>query len=153
MTPRSHEMLQEELRHLKGKERPAAVEAIRLAREHGDLSENAEYDAAKEKQGFLEARIRMLEDHLARAQVVESTGETPDRVRFGTTVVLGDLDSGDEVEYTLVGEDEADVTKGLLSVQSPVGRALLGKAVDEEVVVKVPAGTRQYEVREIRRYT
>ena len=153
MTPRGHEMLQEELHHLKSKERPAAVEAIRLAREHGDLSENAEYDAAKEKQGFLEARIRMLEDHLARAQVVESTGGTPDRVRFGTTVVLGDLDSGDEVEYTLVGEDEADVTKGLLSVQSPVGRALLGKAVDEEVVVKVPAGTRQYEVREIRPYT
>ena len=153
MTPHGHEMLQEELRVLKGKERPAAVEAIRLAREHGDLSENAEYDAAKEKQGFLEARIRIVEDKLARAQVVKSTGETPDRIRFGTTVVLEDLASGDEVEYTLVGEDEADVTKGLLSVQSPVGRALLGKAVDEEVVVIVPAGTRQYEVREIRPYS
>ena len=146
-------MLQEELRRLKTKDRPAVVESIKVAREHGDLSENAEYDAAKEQQAHIEARIRNIEDKLARAEVVKTTDVEPDRIRFGTTVVLEELESGDEVEYTIVGEDEADVTKGLLSVLSPVGRALLGKAVDEEVVVHVPAGTRQYEVREIRAYS
>ena len=151
MTPRGHQMLQEELRRLKTQDRPSIVAAIRLAREHGDLSENAEYDAAKERQGMIEARIRMVEDRLARAQIVMPP-EDPDRVRFATTVVLEDLETGEEVTYTLVGEDEADVGQGLLSVQSPVGRALLGKEVDDEVVVHVPAGTRQYEVREIRPY-
>ncbi len=150
MTPRGHEQLQEELRRLKTRERPAAVEAIRVAREHGDLSENAEYDAAKEGQGHIESRILMLEDKLARAQVVVLGPQTPDRVLFGTTVVLEDLDSGDEVTYTLVGEDEADIGQALLSVKSPVGRALIGKRVDDEVTVDVPSGIKQYEVREIR---
>jgi transcription elongation factor GreA len=142
-------MLQEELRRLKTKERPAVIEAIKVAREHGDLSENAEYDAAKEKQALLEARIRAVEDKLARAEVVAPMGN-PDRVSFATTVVLEDLDTGDEVTYTLVGEDEADVSRGLLSIRSPVGRALIGKEVDDEIVVAVPAGTKQYEVREIK---
>ncbi|MFQ5513850.1 MAG: transcription elongation factor GreA [Myxococcota bacterium] len=150
MTPRGHELLQQELRKLKTRARPAIVEAIRVAREHGDLSENAEYDAAKERQAQIEARIHELEDKLARAEVVRPSEGSPDRVRFGTTVVLEDLESGDEVVYTLVGEDEADVGQGLLSIKSPVGRALIGKEVDDEVVVRVPAGTRQYEVREIR---
>ena len=150
MTRRGHELLQQELRRLKVEERPRLVEAIKVAREHGDLSENAEYDAAKEQQGYVEARLRQIEDKLARAQVVELADAEPDRVLFGTTVVLEDLGSGDEVTYTIVGEDEADIGQALLSVKSPVGRALIGKRVDEEVVVVVPSGTKQYEVREIR---
>ncbi len=150
MTPQGHEMLTEELRRLKSVERPAVSDAIRRAREHGDLSENAEYDAAKDKQGMVEARIRQIEDRLARAEVVDMSSQAPDRVRFGTTVVLEDLGSGDEVTYRIVGEDEADVSKGLLSVTSPVARALIGKQVDDQVAVVVPAGSRSYEVREIR---
>lgn len=150
MTQRGHAALKQELKRLKTQERPAAVEAIRVAREHGDLSENAEYDAAKENQGQIEARISAYEDKLARAEVVDTASLPLDRVRFGHTVVLEDVESGDEVVYTLVGEDEADVAQGLLSVTSPVGRALLGKEVDDEVSVRVPAGTRSYEVREIR---
>ena len=150
MTHRGHELLQQELRRLKIEERPRLVEAIKVAREHGDLSENAEYDAAKEQQGYVEARLRQIEDKLARAQVVELADAEPDRVLFGTTVVLEDLDSGAEVIYKLVGEDEADIGQALLSVKSPVGRALIGKRVDEEVTVVVPSGTKQFEVREIR---
>lgn len=143
-------MLSEELRRLKGVERPAISEAIRRAREHGDISENAEYDAAKDKQGMIEARIRQIEDRLARAEVVDVSGQPPDRVRFGTTVVLEDLDSGDELTYRIVGEDEADISKGLLSVTSPVARALIGKQVEDQVQVVVPKGKRSYEIREIR---
>lgn len=150
MTRQGHEMLTEELRRLKGVERPATSEAIRRAREHGDISENAEYDAAKEKQAMIEARIRLIEDKLARAEVVDTSGQPPDKVRFGTTVVLEDLGTGDEITYRIVGEDEADVTRGLLSVKSPVARALIGKAVEDQVQVVVPAGRREYEVREIR---
>ena len=150
MTREGHDMLTEELRRLKGVERPAISDAIRRAREHGDISENAEYDAAKDKQGMIEARIRQIEDRLARAEVVETKGQPPDKVRFGTTVVLEDLASGDPVTYRIVGEDEADVSKGLLSVTSPVARALIGKQVDDQVDVVVPAGKRSYEVREIR---
>jgi transcription elongation factor GreA len=150
MTPQGHEMLTEELRRLKGIERPATSEAIRRAREHGDISENAEYDAAKEKQAMIEARIRLIEDKLARAEVVDTSGAPPDKVRFGTTVVLEDLVTGDQVTYRIVGEDEADVSRGLLSVTSPVARALIGKTVDDQVKVVVPAGNREYEVREIR---
>jgi transcription elongation factor GreA len=150
MTREGHDMLTEELRRLKGVERPAISDAIRRAREHGDISENAEYDAAKDKQGMIAARIRQIEDRLARAEVVETSGQAPDKVRFGTTVVLEDLDSGDSVTYRIVGEDEADVSKGLLSVTSPVARALIGKEVDDQVNVAVPAGKRSYEVREIR---
>jgi transcription elongation factor GreA len=150
MTRQGHEMLTEELRRLKGIERPATSEAIRRAREHGDISENAEYDAAKEKQAMIEARIRLIEDKLARAEVVDASGQPPDKVRFGTTVVLEDLVTGDEITYRIVGEDEADVTRGLLSVTSPVARALIGKAVEDQVKVVVPAGRREYEVREIR---
>ncbi len=143
-------MLSDELRRLKGVERPAISEAIRRAREHGDISENAEYDAAKDKQGMIEARIRQIEDRLARAEVVDVSGQPPDRVRFGTTVVLEDLDSGDELTYRIVGEDEADISKGLLSVTSPVARALIGKQVEDQVQVVVPKGKRSYEIREIR---
>ena len=151
MTRRGYQNLQEELRRLKAVDRLAVVEEIKVARAHGDLSENAEYHAAKERQGQIEARIRQVEDRLARAEVVDPDRLPLDRVRFGTTVVLEDLDSGAELIYTLLGEEEADAAKGCLSVYSPVGRALIGKAVDDEVTVRVPSGTKLYEVREIRR--
>ncbi len=150
MTRRGYEALVEELRRLKTKERPRAVEAIKLARSHGDISENAEYDAAKEQQAHIEGRIAQIEDKLARAEVVDTRDLELDRVRFGTTVVLSDLDSGDEITYTLVGQDEADIERSLLSVTSPVGRALIGKERDEEVKVRVPSGTRTYEIRDIK---
>ncbi len=150
LTRRGYEVLQEELRRLKSEERPRAVEAIKVARSHGDLSENAEYDAAKDRQGHVEARIAQVEDKLARAEVVDTSEVGVDRVRFGTKVVLEDLDSGSEVVYTLVGEEEADIENGFLSVTSPVGRALIGKQPDDEVVVRVPSGKRSYEVREIK---
>ena len=138
-----------ELKQLKGIDRHAVVEEIARAREHGDLSENAEYEAAKEKQGMIEGRIRQLEDLVARAEIVEPIGEAPDRVRFGTTVKLEDLESGDTIEYTIVGEYEADAAQGLLSITSPVARALIGKSVEDTALVKVPAGSREFEILEI----
>jgi transcription elongation factor GreA len=143
-------MLQEEFKRLKAVERPRIVKEIEAARAHGDISENAEYHAAKERQGQIEARIRLLDDKLARAQVIESMGQLPDQVRFGATVVLADGDSGEEQTYTIVGEDEADARSGLISVTSPIARALLGRRVDETVVVRVPRGTRAVEIRDIR---
>ena len=150
MTPEGYETLQAELSRLKREERPRIVLEIKIARELGDLSENAEYHAAKEKQGYVETKIRQVEDRLARAEVVDSSGETPDRVRFGVTVELEDLNTGENVQYRIVGEDEADVSRGLISVHSPVGRALIGKEIDDEVTVRVPSGTKAYEVRNIR---
>jgi transcription elongation factor GreA len=150
MTPRGHRMLQQELHRLKTVERPRIIKEIEAARSHGDLSENAEYDAAKERQAQLEARIALTEDRLARAQVIDSSGQTPDAVRFGATVVLVDVDTSDQKTYTIVGEDEADTSKGLLSVTSPVARALLGRGVDEAVQVRVPKGIRGFEILEIR---
>jgi len=149
MTRQGYARALEELRRLKGVERPQVVDEIARARAHGDLSENAEYDAAKEKQGMLEARIRQLEDRIARAEVVEVGGAAPDRVRFGVTVRVEDLSTGDRVQYTLVGEEEADAACGRLSVTSPVGRALIGKAVSDVAAVRVPAGLRELEVLEI----
>ena len=150
MTPRGFESLKEELNQLKTVDRPANIRDIELALEHGDLSENAEYHAAKEKQGHLAGRIDYVVDRIARAQVVDAKLGDPDRVRFGVTVLLSDTESGDEVTYTIVGEDEADASNGLLSVTSPVARALMGKEVDEEVTVRVPKGSRTFEVLEVR---
>jgi transcription elongation factor GreA len=150
MTRRGYQMLQEELKRLKGVDRPRIVKEIEAARAHGDISENAEYHAAKERQGHVEARIRLLDDKLARAQVIESMGQMPDQVRFGATVVLADGESGEEQTYTIVGEDEADARSGLISVTSPIARALLGRRVDDTVVVQVPRGTREVEIRDIR---
>ena len=149
MTRQGHDMLTEELRRLKGVERPAISDAIRRAREHGDISENAEYDAAKDKQGMIEARIRQIEDRLARAEVVDMSGQPPDKVRFGTTVVLEDLASGDEVTYRIVGEDEADLAIGKISVTSPVARALIGTEEGDEVTVRVPSGVRKLGILKI----
>ncbi len=150
MTPAGYRRLKDELHRLKTEERPRIVREIEAARAHGDLSENAEYHAAREKQSHLEARIAQLDDKLARAQVIEPGQGEVDTVRFGVTVVLTDIESGEEVTYTLVGEEEADASRGRISVHSPVARALLGRRVDDEVTVRVPKGTREFEIREIR---
>ena len=150
MTPRGQTMLQEELQKLKSDERPRIVKEIEIARAHGDLSENAEYHAAKDKQGLVEARIAYVEDRLARARVIDGSGQPTDRVTFGATVVLSDVENGDETAYTIVGEDEADLAKGQISVTSPIARAIMGKELDSSVPVKVPKGTREFEILEIR---
>jgi transcription elongation factor GreA len=126
------------------------VREIEAARAHGDISENAEFHAAKERQSHLEGRLRLLEDKLARAQVIDTTGQVPDKVRFGVTVTLEDAESGEQVSYTILGEDESDVSQGRISVTSPVARALLGKEVGASVTVHVPKGTREFEILDIR---
>ena len=149
MTKEGYKWLMEELRRLKTEERPKVVEEIRIAREHGDLSENAEYDAAKEKQSHIEGRIREIEDKLSRAEVIDLSEKELDKVVFGTTVQLRDENSGNEVEYHIVGADEADPQKKKISVHSPIARALIGREVGDEVKVKVPAGMREYTVLNI----
>jgi transcription elongation factor GreA len=150
MTPQGYAKLQEDLRRYKTEERRKIVQEIEAARAHGDISENAEFHAAKERQSHIEGRILELEDKLARAQVIDSTGQSGDVVRFGATVVVVDIETDERIEYTLVGEDESDVSRGLISVASPVARALLGKRLDDSVKVRVPRGTREFEIREIR---
>ncbi|HKA15090.1 MAG TPA: transcription elongation factor GreA [Myxococcota bacterium] len=150
MTRQGYDKLEADLRELKTVDRPRIVREIEVARAHGDISENAEFHAAKERQSHIEGRIRQLEDKLARAQVIDPSGPTPESVRFGVTVVLLDAETDEEVTYTLVGEDESDITTGKLSISSPIARALLGKGVDDVVRVQVPKGTREFEVREIR---
>ena len=150
MTRQGYDKLEADLRELKTVDRPQIVKEIEIARAHGDISENAEFHAAKERQSHIEGRIRSLEDKLARAQVIDPSGPAPDTVRFGVTVVLLDTETDEEVAYTLVGEVESDIAKGLLSISSPIARALLGKGVDDVVRVEVPKGTREFEVRDIR---
>ncbi len=150
MTPDGYAKLESDLKQLKTVARPQNVREIEEARAHGDISENAEFHAAKEQQSHSETRIRQLEDKLARAQVIDPSGPAPDQVRFGTTVVLLDSETDEEVTYTIVGEDESDVASGRISFSSPIARALLGKAVDALVTVRVPKGRREFEVREIR---
>jgi transcription elongation factor GreA len=151
MTPRGYAMLEDECRRLKAEERPRIVKEIEEARAHGDISENAEYHAAKERQAQVEGRIRMLEDKLARAQVIDGTGErVANRVSFGATVVLSDAETGEELTCTIVGEDEADAKSGLISVTSPIARAIMGKETDVTVRVQVPKGVRQLEILDIR---
>jgi transcription elongation factor GreA len=150
MRPSGYAALEAELKRLKGVERHKIVKEIEIARAHGDISENAEFHAAKERQSHIEGRIVQLEDRLARAQVIDPRGQNPEAVRFGATVQLTDVESGDEVTYTIVGEDESDASNGLISVTSPIARALLGKPVDEVVAVQVPRGRREFEIRAIR---
>jgi transcription elongation factor GreA len=150
MTQAGYERLKEELRRLKAEERPRIVREIEAARAHGDLSENAEYHAAREKQGQLEARIRQIEDRVARAQVIDPSGQSIDRVRFGLTVHLEDTETGEQVTYTILGEEESDAANGRISVLSPVARALLGRGVGDSVTVRIPKGTREFEILEIR---
>lgn len=145
MTPRGAQLLREELARLK-EERPKISREIGIAREHGDLSENAEYHAAKERQGLVEARIKDLEDKLARAEIIDPSKLNGEKVRFGATVSLTNLDTDEEVRYQIVGADEADIDKGMISISAPLARALIGKSPGDEVQVQLPAGVRHYEV-------
>jgi transcription elongation factor GreA len=150
MTREGYQRLQEELKKRIRVDRPQVVQDIAEARSHGDLSENAEYDAAKERQAFIEGRIKELNDKIARAQVINPADLDVDKVVFGAKVTLFDVDSGTEVTYQIVGEDEADIKVGKLSVNSPVGKALIGHRLDDEVRIKVPSGLRVYEVIDIK---
>ena len=150
MSPTGYAKLEDELRRLKYDDRLKIVKEIEIARAHGDISENAEFHAAKERQSHIEGRIRIVEDRLARAHVIQPGSAPPDSVRFGVTVVLVDTDTEEQVTYTLVGEDESDVAQGRISVTSPVARALLGKGVDTTVSVQVPKGMREFQILEIR---
>ncbi len=149
MTAEGHEALDEELKHLKSVERPAVIAAISEAREHGDLSENAEYHAAKERQGWIEGRVQELEDKLARAQVIDTSKMSGDTVKFGATVTLVDEDTEAESAYKIVGEDEADVKAGKISLSSPIARALINKEVGDVVEVNAPGGTKSYEILKV----
>ena len=149
MTQEGYDQLKVSLKQLKTVDRPKNVKEIEEARAHGDLSENAEYHAAKESQSHIAARIAMIEDKLARAQVIDVSEMTPDQVRFGCTVRLEDVETSEEIRYVIVGEDEADASAGRISVTSPVARALIGKSVDDTVVVEVPKGTRELGILEI----
>ena len=150
MTPEGYQRLQEELKHLIRVERPRVVQDIAEARDHGDLSENAEYDAAKERQGFVEGRIAEINNKMARAQVIDVSTIDTDKVVFGATVTVYDDESESESTYRIVGEDESDIKQGLISVSSPVAKALIGHRVDDEVQVKVPSGIRIYEIIDIK---
>lgn len=150
MTPGGYEKLRQELERLKKVERPKTIRDIEEARSHGDLSENAEYHAAKDRQGWIEARTREIESKLAQAQVIDTSNLASDKVMFGATVTLSDLGSGEKKTYVLVGEHESDLKNGRISVQSPVGRALIGQQVGSTVTVKTPARTIEYEILNIR---
>jgi transcription elongation factor GreA len=150
MTHEGYRSLQDELKRLIRVERPRVVQDIAEARGHGDLSENAEYDAAKNRQGFIEGRIKELNDKIARAEVINPAELNSDKVVFGARVTLFDVDAENQVCYQIVGEDEADIKKGKISVTSPVGRALIGHRLDDEVRIKVPSGLRVYEIIDIR---
>jgi transcription elongation factor GreA len=150
MTEKGHRDLQEELQRLKRVERPAASKAIEIARAHGDLSENAEYHAAKEHQGMLEAKIKILESRMSTAQVVDVSKLSGDRVVFGATVVIEDVDNGDEKTIVIVGDEEADAARGYISYQSPLARALIGKNLDDIAKVRLPSGEREYEITSVK---
>jgi transcription elongation factor GreA len=146
MTGRGYQSLIEELKRLKGVERPKIVREIEEARDHGDLSENAEFHAAKERQSLLDVQIREIEDRLARAQVIEISKLSGDKVVFGATVSLADGDTGDKVVYQIVGDHEAEPKNGKISISSPVARALIGKSEGDEVQVHTPTGVRSFEI-------
>ncbi|MGI9292161.1 MAG: transcription elongation factor GreA [Gammaproteobacteria bacterium] len=144
------EKLRAELKKLKNEDRPRITKAIAEAREHGDLKENAEYHAAREEQGLAEARIRDIEAQLSNAQIIDITTVPPsDKVIFGVTVVLYDTDTEEEVKYKIVGDDEADISSGMLSVSAPIARAIIGKREGDEVDIKTPGGLKSYEVLEV----
>ena len=150
MTLSGAEKLREELSKLKSVDRPEVIKAIAEARTHGDLKENAEYHAAREQQSFLEGRIAEIEDSLARAQVIDPTAvNAGDRVVFGATVTVFNIDSSEEAVYQIVGELEADISSGKISVTSPIARALIGKNVGEEVTVEAPSGLVNYEIADV----
>ena len=150
MTPRGYKILEEELKKLKFEERPAVVKAIAEARALGDLSENAEYHYAKDKQGFIEGRIRELESKLSRAEIIDITKLSGTSIKFGCTVTVCDESTDEEVTYKIVGIDEADVKKNLLSVGAPLARAMIGKEVGDEIKLSTPSGTKEYEILEVK---
>ena len=148
MTPTGYSALDAELKHLRSVERPSVIKAIAEAREHGDLSENAEYHSAREKQSFIEGRIKELEGILGLAQVIDpKTLSGP--IKFGATVVLIDEDPEEDKTYQIVGESEADIEKGLLNIKSPLARALIGKDEGDSVEVKTPGGSKDYEITKV----
>ncbi|HCI46849.1 MAG TPA: transcription elongation factor GreA [Rhodospirillaceae bacterium] len=146
MTATGHARLEQELKNLKTVERPNVIKAIAEAREHGDLSENAEYHAARERQSFIEGRVAELEDMLARAEVIDPATLSGDTVKFGAKIELADEDTDEEVTYQIVGQYESDIKSGLLSVSSPLARALIGKQVGDSVEVATPGGSKSYEI-------
>ncbi len=147
MTVRGHELLQDELKHLKSVERPQVIQSISEARAHGDLKENAEYHAAKEQQGFIEGRIKECEGKLSNLQVIDVTAVNANgKIVFGSTVQLLDVSTDKEIIYKIVGEDEADIKQGLISFTSPISRALIGKNEGDEIVFSAPGGEKEYEV-------
>jgi transcription elongation factor GreA len=149
MTLEGFKNLEEELQRLKAVERPRIITAISEARAHGDLSENAEYHAAKEQQGMNEARVAEIEDKINRAEVIDISKMSGDTIKFGATVMLSDEDSGDKVTYTIVGDTEANLRDRKISISSPIGRALIGKSKGESVDVTTPKGTRTFEVLKV----
>lgn len=149
MTAEGHTAMLEEVKRLKTVERPKIIKAIAEAREHGDLSENAEYHAAKEQQGLNESRVAELEDRLSRAEVIDVTKLSGDTVKFGATVSLIDEDTEDEVVYRIVGDYEADASAGRISISSPIARALIGKSEGDSVEVSTPGGGKSYEITRI----
>ncbi|MDG2335496.1 MAG: transcription elongation factor GreA [Myxococcota bacterium] len=150
MTQTGYQALKRELKRLKTEERPQNVRDIEEALAHGDLSENAEYHAAKEKQSHIAGRIASVEDKVARAQIIEVSSGSVERVQFGVTVVLSDSETEETVTYRIVGEDEADPKAGMISVTAPVAQALMSKEVGDEATVKAPKGVREFEILEIR---
>jgi transcription elongation factor GreA len=151
LTARGAAALQEELKQLKSVERPKVIQAIAEAREHGDLKENAEYHAAREQQSFIEGRIKDIEGKLSHAQIIDVTQlNAGGKVVFGATVVVLELDNDEEFTYQIVGDDEADIKNGLISVSSPIARALIGKQEGDDVFLNTPGGSREFEVLEVR---
>jgi len=146
MTPEGFKKLQDELKHLKSVERPKNVQDIEIARAHGDLRENAEYHAAKERQSHIAARMAFLEDRIARAQVIDPATITHEKVVFGATVRVTDVDSGDEVVYRIVGEHESDIKNGKISIESPIAKSFIGKEAGDVVKVVTPRGAREFEI-------
>lgn len=150
MTAEGYQALDAELKRLKTKERPTVIQAISEARAHGDLSENAEYHAAKERQAFIETRVAEIEDKIARSQIIDISKLSGKQVKFGATVNLIDEDTGGKVKYKIVGEDEADVKDGKVSITSPIARALIGKEEGDVVEVMAPGGAKSYEIVKVK---
>jgi transcription elongation factor GreA len=149
ITRSGYEKLNAELRHLKTVERPQVIQAIEEARAHGDLSENAEFDAAKERQAYIEARVNDLSFKLNSADVIDPEKLPKDRAVFGSRVLLENIDSGEKVEYMLVGPEESDINQGLISIASPLGKAIVGREPGDEITLQAPGGKRVYELVEI----
>ena len=149
MTPEGHKKMQEELKYLKAVERPKVVDAIEVARGHGDLSENAEYDAAKEKQGQLMGKIAFIEDQLARAQIIDPASIEHEKIVFGASIKMTDVDSGESLSYQIVGAYESDIKIGKISIESPIAKSLIGKETGDVVKVTTPRGAREFEIIEI----